>query len=173
MSVENEKRNQSLYQFTSELKTIEELLEREDSDALFERQNELANLITEKTDSIVYFNQSQEDYLELIDKRLKELQELKKKIIARQERFESYVLGCLDMLGVEKIKGKLASITIRKPRQVVEVYDESLLPPDFFRTKMIVEVDKIKLKEALENNEEIQGAKMSLGKKSISMKLGL
>jgi len=162
----------SLYGLTSELKLIEQMLEESEDSGLFERQNELAMLIQEKADSIVYYSQSQDDFIDAVDKRLKEIQELKKSVLKRQERFEQYVIGCLDTLGVEKVTCNLATISIRKPRQSVEVFDENLLPGEFLRVKTVVEPDKIALKKALEEGQEIQGAKFKLGERSINFKLG-
>jgi hypothetical protein len=167
-----ESKSPSLYQLTSELKTIETILEETDSGELFERQNDLINLIQEKADSVVYYSQSQDDFLDAIDKRLKEIQELKKSVLKRQERLEQYVLACLDTLGVEKVTGNLATIAIKKPRQSVEVFDENLLPVEFLRTKTIIEPDKIALKKVLDENQEIQGARLKLGERSINFKLG-
>lgn len=167
-----ESKSSSLYKLTSELKTIETILEETDNGELFERQNDLIELIQEKADSIVYYSQSQDDFIDAIDKRLKEIQELKKSVLKRQERFEQYVISCLDTLGVEKVTGNLATISIRKPRQSVEVFDENLLPGEFLRVKTVIEPDKIALKKALEEGQEIQGAKFKLGERSINFKLG-
>lgn len=162
----------SLYGLTSELRTIDELLEQSEETGLFERQNELTMLIQEKADSIVYYVQSQDDLLDAIEKRLKEIQDLKRKQLAKMERFETYVISCLDMLGAEKVTGQMATIQIKKPLKKVEVYDQNLLPVEFLRTKTIVEPDKIALKKALDSHEEIQGAKLVDGDRGLKYKLG-
>lgn len=162
--------NSSLYGQVSDLIRIENALDSEDNQ---KTQSELIELIQTKVDSVVYFAQSQEDLLEAFDKRIKELQEAKKIVSSRNERFEKYIISCLDLLQTQSLKGTLSTISLRKPSQIVEIYDEGLLSPELFRTKSIIEVDKETIKEKIKNGQEIQGAKLIEGKRTVSFKIGV
>lgn len=162
----------SLYGLTTELRTIDQLLEESEETGLFERQNELTALIQEKADSIVYYGQSQDDFLELIDKRIKELQDLKKRTTNKVNNFEKYVLNCMDLLGVQKISGQMATIQIKKPSKKVDVFDQNLLEAEFLRTKTLIEPDKIAIKAAIESGKDVQGASLVDGERKVNFKLG-
>lgn len=171
--MQDESKRITLYGSVAELKQIEELLEESESSELFLRQEELTQLIINKTDSIVHYSKQQDDYLNLIEERIKELRALKTSVESSRMRFDNYVLSCLEMLGTNEIKGKLASLKVMKGRASVEVYDESLLAPELFRTKTIIEPDKIEIKKRLDANEDLQGARIKIGTNSIKYKIGL
>ena len=161
--------NNTLYGAIAELKQIEEIL---DDENIEERKNELTQIILSKTDSIVYFNQHQEDFLEALDKRIKELQELKKSTQNKMDRFDSYVINCLKTLGVEKISGNLMSISIRKPRKKVHIYDENLIDPMFIKTKTETSIDLVAITNAIKIGENVYGASLIDGKESLTYKAG-
>jgi hypothetical protein len=161
--------NSSLYGAIAELKKIEEIMDNENIE---ERKNELTQIILSKTDSIVYYNQHQEDFLEALNKRIEELQELKEATKNKMDRFDSYVISCLKTLGVEKLSGRLMSISIRKPRKKVHIYDEKLIDPRFIKTKIETSIDLVAITNAIKSNENVDGASLIDGKESLNYKAG-
>lgn len=162
----------SLYALTSDLAQIEKILESEESSELFEKQNELSTMIVEKVDSIVGYNQSQDDYLEAISNRIKELQELKKNVEKKQERFNKYVLTCMSQLNINSITGKISSIKIKEGSTSVEIYDESLLDAELFRAKTVIEPMKDEIKKLIKNGENVNGARLKKGDSKVVFKVG-
>lgn len=150
----------------SELKQIEDILDDENE----ARKAELAELIVQKTDAIVYFNKSQDDLKGIIKARIKELQDFKKIVDNRESRFDRYIIECLKTLGIKKLSGQLNMITLRDPVQKVIIYDESVIDPRFIRIKK--EVDLQAIKEAIKNGEEVDGAKLEYGEHSVLFKVG-
>jgi phage host-nuclease inhibitor protein Gam len=162
----------SLYGLTSELRQLELILESECSEELATRNEELIAIIQSKTDAVVYYKQQLDDYLDAVKKRESELKELRKITESQIEKYSKYVKVCMDQIGAKEIKGNLNSIKFRKGRESVEVYDEKILPPDFFRTKTIIEVDKEKIKKALDAGEMVDGAKIKQGEETVMFKVG-
>jgi hypothetical protein len=162
----------SLYAITDEVKRLEILLEDECNDQNAEKLASIMSLLQSKTDQCVYFNMEMEDYIELISKRIDELSQVKKTIQTKKQKYEEYVLDCLEKLGVEKIKGELTSISSRKPVKRVVIFDIDQLPAEYVNTKVDVVADKIAIKKDLQVGKEIEGASLVDGKKSIIFKYG-
>ena len=173
----------SLYGGSAELQQIETFLESaqisdldpEKVEERIARVNELTVLLQEKTDSVVGFNKSLDNEIAECEYIIKEYSAIKKTLEKKQDTFEKYIFGCLDLLGVKKLTGKIYSITYRAPSKVVEILNADDLDPQYLRTKIpepITEVDKIAIKEALNDGKEVKGAILKDGKRSIQFKAG-
>lgn len=66
--------------------------------------------------------------------------------------------------GKEKIKTDLFNVTVVNNPVAVNVIDEKLIPEEYFKVEIIRKLDKISLRDAIKNGEEIQGAKLMQGK---------
>lgn len=158
----------SLYNITTELSALEEIMEQSDGSLELDPQvmTDLIVAIQEKTDSVVGFQNYLEDQVAMIDLRVKELAAYKSSIRGKLDRLDVYVASCLKQLGTSKIEGRLATIKRRAPVDVVNILDENSLPVEFLRTK--VEPKKTEIKAAIKAGQEVPGAILEKSQ-SISM----
>lgn len=161
-----------LYEIATELDQVMELLSY-DGEITPEIESMLATLeiaLIEKTDSCVFVAQKLEDNIEVAKKRKKEIDDFIKRQEKAQERLESYIMGIMDKMGKDSIEGLLHKITARKPSKVVDVFDESIIPPEFKTVEVVAKIDKMGIKEKLKNNETVMGARLLDGKRSLQFK---
>lgn len=98
-----------------------------------------------------------DDELEIIDKEIKRLTELKNQKKNTKDRLKEVLTNAMLEFGIEKIKGDTFQLSFRES-EAVEITDESIIPLDYQRVKM--EVDKTAIKKAIKNNEFVPGAEL-------------
>lgn len=166
----------SLYGITETLKGLEKAIAEAGGEVTEETEAMLEQIsveLSQKTDGVVGWVQSQEDFVEAIEKRIGELVDLKAKTKKSLENFNNYVLTCMDRMGVTKIEGDFSVVNIPKPRSVVEIIDENSLPLDYIKTetKKITKVDKKAIGDSLKKEIEVPGAKLSMGTRKPKFKV--
>lgn len=162
----------SLYNIAQELLAFEEILMLDQGEMTPEHEALLAglnDLITTKTDSIVWLSCKWEDEMAMADAHSKRIAEYKKVRKNAVERLRKYVTQQMDIMKTEKIKGEMGEISIRKPVKVLHVKDEKLIPVEF--TKVKVELDNAKIKDALKNETDVPGARLIDGQRLASFKM--
>ena len=162
-----------LYEIANEFDSVLKALEF-DGELTPELESDLTKiefLIIEKTDSCLFVAQKFEDEIELAKAHIKRLQDFVKANERKLERYQDYVKSNMDRMGKSKIEGILGAISIRKPSQVLEVTDESLVPPQFKTVEVVTKIDKKAVKDAINNGEQVFGAHITEGKRSVSFKL--
>ncbi len=99
--------------------------------------------------------------------RAEELKTLRKKLDAkiksaerREAEIREYLLDNLIAGDITKIDGDYISVAVHKNRSSVDVYSENLIPPFYFREKVIKSVDKDAIKKDIEAGVDVQGAKL-------------
>jgi hypothetical protein len=96
-----------------------------------------------------------------IEAEIKRLQELKATYQKRADVLRERVLTSMQELGIKKITCPLFEISLRKNPSKVVVYDESMVPFNFWRKPEVeIAVDKKLLKAALDAGEEVHGARL-------------
>jgi hypothetical protein len=166
----------SLYGITSEIRAITDVLANTDGEITPEIETAITALneaLMSKTDNVVSWVKSQEDLMEIADKRMNELQEFKSKIYNSLRKFDEYVSNCMDMAQLQKIEGKVVAIKKRKPVKVVNIFDESLIPMEYINIpEPKPTVMKAKIGLALKSGIEVSGAVLE-DSKNISISYGL
>lgn len=166
----------SLYQITNEMGLLLEEISTAEGEITPELEAKLSQVniaLVEKTDDIVAWVNYQEDLMELAKKRIGELSQFIHRTGGKLEKFDSYVDTCLKKFGTNKLEGKLCSISKRKPSQVVNVFDETLIPMDFIKIpEPKPAVQKTEIAKALKAGIEVPGAKLEESQNvSISYKM--
>jgi hypothetical protein len=162
--------NLSLYEITEEMEELgNSLLNGEITEDFEEKEKMLQELLIHKTDSIVFWRQKQIDFHDSIDKRIKELTQLKSKVATTIDRFDNYVISCMNKLEIKKLEGKFDKITLPKPRKAVYILNKDKIPPKYKVEKIIHQINtsKTKIKKAIESGEIVEGAELRDGKQSI------
>jgi hypothetical protein len=167
------KENKSLFIISQQFRAL--LENNYDRDDLSEtEQKEIIESITNelktKTDSVASYARKLKLDIENAKTehdRIKKILEQRK---AKAERFNDYILMCMDIMQESSIEGETSKLTIRKPSKVINIYDESKIPTQYLIEQTTVKVDKLSIKEMLKNGHEIKGARLEDGKRSVSVK---
>lgn len=80
------------------------------------------------------------------------------------DRLKENLKDAMIATGKEKIKTDLFNVTVVNNPVAVNVIDEKLIPEKYFKVEIIRKLDKLSLRDAIKNGEEIQGAKLMQGK---------
>ena len=97
--------------------------------------------------------------IDLFDKEITRLTAAKKHLENEQKRVKAYLQTACEKCGIESIKGVHAKISFIKSTST-DIYDESELPDEYFRTKTTVEPDKTKIKDAIKAGIDVPGARL-------------
>lgn len=107
------------------------------------------------------------DLLDRLDARMNalslsiaKLQRVKARMDARRERIEDRILGLMIEGRFARLDGYHRSFTTRSAPAALVVDDESKLPPEYFREKLVRACDKNAIKAALQRGEEIEGVSL-------------
>ena len=109
------------------------------------------------------------EFEKAVDARIFALEERRKRFTRQAEEYRRTVFAMLDALGLRKWKNAEFSVSITDGRPGVVVTDEAALPDAFVRIKR--EPDKAAIKAALERGELVNGAGLSNGLASLSIRM--
>lgn len=162
--------NLKLYEITNgfmSLNNNEELTEEE--------KNEIGVQLTEalktKSNNIVGYYQEEKVLLEGIDAEIKRLQDYKKAVTNRIDRYKEYVKENMQVLGIDKIETELGTISIAKSPISVEIIDEDKIPAEYKTIVQTIKVDKKAIADNFKSTGElIEGVRINTENKSLRIK---
>lgn len=155
-----------LYELTNEVRALDDLYmscvdeetgEIMDSETLEELETMLQTQIKEKAGNLIKFFIINDDYIETIDKEIKRLTGLKKRIENKKETFKKYVKNNMEQMGIKKIETELGNFSLRASKSV-NIYDESLIDDRFITQEIKYKISKTDIKKAIEKGEQVNGA---------------
>ena len=145
-----------------------------DSDIPTESLNECLESIEgafeDKGSNIVAVVNTLQSDVDAISNEIKRLQDRKKSIVNNQDRLKEYLRYNMEVSGITKINHPLFNITLGKPSVVADVTDADLLPDEYVKLETKITPDKVKIKKALKEGIEIEGAQLSEGKSRLLIK---
>lgn len=156
----------TLYEITESGKELLDLIE---SGQAFEESGELNEVIAEQLDltkkdfelkarDYAYVIKSVEDKEELFDKEIKRLTEIKKYLSNTSSRMKDAIKNSMEILNIDKFESDTITLQLTKS-SAVDIIDIDILPEEFKRTKITVEPDKTKIRNAiLKDGEKVAGA---------------
>lgn len=162
----------NLYEITEEFNKLNEMLSESGGELTEEIENlefYIQNLLTTKTDGMVYYVNSLEDDIEKADKHIARLQAYKKIRKNAISTLKNYTADCMTKLGKKKLKGEINEISISKPRKVVKITDPDKIPVHLLNTT--VNPNLTEIKKVLDLGVEIKGAELVNAKTSVKFKL--
>ena len=98
-----------------------------------------------------------EGNIDLIDLEIKRLNALKKPLVNSIDRLKNNLSQAMQMFDVTELKTPLLKINFRKSESI-EVTDIDLLDADFVKTTITKAADKVAIKDAIKQGENVQGA---------------
>lgn len=94
---------------------------------------------------------------------IKRLQDLDKAIDARAALLRKRVLTAMQELGIQKIVCPLFEMRIQKSPPALDVFEEKLVPDEFWHMPTERVLDRAALKEAIKKGRDVQGARLTQG----------
>lgn len=128
-----------------------ELTEEEQSLLSQEVEKELIN----KSSSIIAYVQNNEALSKAIDDEIDRLTEMKKKLKNKTDKFKEQVLNNMDRLGIENVTTNIGKLAIRKNPISVEILNENIVPEEFKKEVVKVNIDKAAIKNHFKETGEI------------------
>ncbi len=156
----------TLYEIAENARMLLDLI---DSGEAFNESGELNEVIAEQLDltkkdfelkakDYAYVIKSVQDKKELFEKEIKRLQEIKKYFENTEDKLKEAVKNTMLVLEIDKFESDLITLSLTKSK-AVDIYDSDLIPEEYKRTKITVEPNKIKIKQAiLKDGELVPGA---------------
>ena len=126
--------------------------------------------INDKVDATCMILKNIGESLPAIDAEIKRLQDRKKAIKNKEENIKNYLLTQLEVMGKKSVKTDLFSVTARKPVDKLVVDDPEKLPDNCVDVVMDIKPLKSKIMDLLKDGEEVLGARIEPGKKSIRIR---
>lgn len=134
----------------------------EEYEGLVDLKNVIQEQITNKSRDIIYVLRKKDGFVNEIDKEIARLKAMKSVYTKQQEGLSKYIKNCMEIMGVTLIETPIGKFSIKNNPESVEIFDETLVPKEYWITKIKEEtnISKTKIKEAIKNGEEVQGAKL-------------
>jgi len=106
-----------------------------------------------------YVIKSLSDNVDAIDAEIKRLQGIKKVNENAIDRLKDTLSSAMQLFGIPELKTPTLKINFRKSEQVV-VNDVNALPSDYKTIKVTEQPDKIKIKQAIKDGEDVIGCEL-------------
>lgn len=162
----------SLYEITNALqvlqeKDIEEMSEEEKA----ELEQKLEELLVQKSGSVIKFIQNLQSNVDAIKNEEKRLKEARQYLENRQEKFQEYVIKCMDKIEAKEIITNSGILRTRNNPLSVEIEDEDLVPNKYKKQVIETKIDKNAIKSDFKaTGEIIDGVRFITDKKSLNIK---
>ena len=143
-----------LYEITNsfmELNSNDELTDAEKQ----EIGSQLVQALQTKSNNIVGYYQEEKALLDGIDAEIKRLQDYKKSVSNRIDRYKTYVKDNMQVLGLNKIETELGTISIANSPISVEIVDEDKIPAEYKTIVQTIKVDKKAISDNFKSTGEI------------------
>lgn len=150
----------SLYQIEQNYLTLVENLIENGGELTPKLENELAITKQDLQNKGVCYGfivKELEGNIDLIDLEIKRLNALKKPLVNSIDRLKNNLSQAMQMFEVTELKTPLLKINFRKSESV-EIEDIGLLDSNFIKTTITKTADKIAIKDAIKQGENVQGA---------------
>lgn len=151
-----------MYELTEMYKELQAALENEEvtPEEAADTFEAINDAITVKIDALsaIYLEACGDEVK--IDTEIERLKKLKARAGRTKERVANIAANFLTTMGKDKAKGDQFTFKRRKFPPRVVVADERLLPKEYIKEKITTSIDKIAIKKALQNGDEVAGASL-------------
>lgn len=153
---ESEKTTDLVYQ-------LEKLAEQYEGEELATEVNKIVGAIEGKIEGAAKIHQKASQFEELLDARIKQLQELKRSYKSRQERLKNYMKFAMPLAKIKKVEGPTISVTYSEIEAgAVDILDEGNEELDEYRVKKETwSLDVESIKRDLKAGRVMASAKLS------------
>lgn len=149
----------TLYEMTAQASALYEMLQAEEIDEQIFNDTLEAIGAGEKVDAYCQIIKQMQGEVEVIKTEMERLKSRKDTTENGIDRMKSALLGFLQASGQNKVKTALFSVTMATT-QAVNITDESKIPHAFL-VEQAPKIDKIGIKKALKEGENVSGAELT------------
>ena len=153
----------NLYELTDSYLKVLELIENGE-EGLEDTLESLNDTIELKADGYARIIRNLEANAVALKTEIDRLTNRRRSIENSIDRLKENLKNAMIATGKEKIKTDLFNVTVVNNPVAVNVIDEKLIPEKYFKVEIIRKLDKLSLRDAIKNGEEIQGAELTQGK---------
>ena len=149
------------YDLTQEQNALLEMMsETEDEDVLKALFDHIQGKTEDKLEAMAHIRTELLADEDKLTAEILRLQAKRKTIANNISRLQNQIIWFLGEMQISKIKTPLYNFSVSKTSGSLKIIDESKIPERFKSEKMVFEVKKDELKEALKNGEAIDGAEL-------------
>ncbi len=165
--------NLTLYEINNAAKELQLLLLQEEMtpEEYEKAMAEIKRIFIEKNENIIKLIRNMETAAEGMKEEQERLYNSRKNLEEGIKKLKEMTQSILEQNNMTKLITPAGTMSIAKNPMSVEIIDESLVPEEYKKTKIVVEVDKAKLKEHYKSTGEIiEGVRFIDDKKTLRIK---
>ena len=159
-----------LYELKEEYQVLLEMIDEETgefAEGVLDKVEQVEDDINVKLENYAKVIQTQKAEAEALKTEGQRLVERSKLVDNRIERLKAHVRETMMQLGIDKIKGEILSMTLRKPSKRVWV-DVAIVPADSkYWVPQPPKLDKARIKHDLKNGEKLDYAALNDGERGL------
>jgi len=129
--------------------------------AMMTALDEIQGELTEKADNIVRYMRNLNAEAEALKAEETALYKKRKAAENKAERLKAYLAAQMTLCGLRELRAGLFKLRFQPTAPAISIVDESAVPEKFHRVK--VEIDKLAIRDALKNGEEVPGIEVQRG----------
>jgi hypothetical protein len=162
----------SLYEITNALQVLQEKdIDEMSEEEKIELQKGLEELLLKKSGSVIQFMQNIQSNIDALKSEEQRLKSVRQYLENRQEKFQDYVMNCMNKIEAKEIITDSGILKIRNNPLSVEILDEDLIPNKFKKQIVETKVDKNAIKDEFKKTGEVlDGVRYVTDKKSLNIK---
>ena len=119
--------------------------------------------VKEKGVMVAKYIQTIDGYKKSIDDECKRLADRKKKLEKKMDWLHWYLKKNMEVCNIQEISCPFFTIKIKKNPLAVTVTDPDQIPDEYINVKEVASIDKIKIKQALQDGCFVPGVELSQG----------
>lgn len=154
--------NRSLYEISSELEHLNDVLMSSEGELTPEVESQLAIAQTDlqtKGCGYGFVIMENKHTIDAIEAEIKRLSEKKQYIAKATERLENAISEAMQRFGIEKIEAATIKLSFRKSESI-EIVDAALIPDEFMVAKTTYTPDKAAIKSIIKDGGDVYGARL-------------
>ncbi len=161
-----------LYELTENHRALQKLVDDEDlpTEAIKDTFEGIEGEFNDKAISLITVVNNIKSDTDAIDAEIKRLQDRKKTKVKAQDSMKEYLRSNMEATGISKIECPLFSITLANGRDIVQIDDETSIPPDYIDIKMTSTPMKKEILADMKTGAVIPGASIGKSKPSLRIK---
>lgn len=122
-------------------------------------QEELASQLIKKSADVVKFYKNRSLFVEMAKAERDRLSDMIKACENKQDKFDGYILFCMNKIGVDKLETINGTIKVSKSKRV-EILDPSKIPSEYIVSKITSSISKDSIKKDIKAGKEVEGAEI-------------
>lgn len=136
----------------------------------FSKLEQLELSLREKIENVGIFLKNTESDVKQLKEAENELKQKRKVLENKKERIKEYLHFQMEKAGIDKVKGKLFTVTLAKCPPSVTIIDENNIPSLYKKEVTQVKIDKREILNRLKAGDEVDGVFLEKNKKTIRVK---